>query len=69
MKILITTLVLAAQTGTPIFRFEADGSELASQLLVSGTRVRTPVVLVEVHEDVEHEMTIPQRFVRRPLQG
>ena len=41
--------------------FEAHGSELARQLLVSGAGVGTPVVLVEVHEHVEHENTIPQR--------
>ena len=37
------------------FGFEADRGELSGQLLVSRTRVRPPVVLVEVHEHVEHE--------------
>ena len=49
--------------------FEAHGSELPGQLLVSGAGVGTPVVLVEVHEHVEHEKTIPQRLSPMPRQG
>src|SRR4030095_7313624 len=52
-----------AQRVGDLVGFEAHGGELASELLVPGASVRTPVVLVEIHEDVEHKSMIPQRFV------
>ena len=41
---------------------KADGRELAGELLMIGTGVRTPVVLVEIDQHFEHRTTIPQGF-------
>ena len=39
---------------------ESGGRQLAGELVVIGAGVRAPVVLVEVHEYIEHETTITQ---------
>ena len=49
-----------------LVRLEADRRQLAGQLLVLGAGVGPPVVLVQVHEHIEHGFTIPQRFRADP---